>query len=460
MTAETPKYNPEEIKDSAKRQETAQDIGKRKAEIKYDKETPEGRKTLSDEWMKKANLSEAQIKAIDDKLWILSTDSEEIKDEKKKKWQKENGLDDDGVLGWKSLEKLDTQITEEVTQNDDSLSSNPDLNGLQHIESEDVKQKESDRDETLEEALKDDYIDDGEALLDKDNNTLTRTELNGEKVLMGTLENEGKIYDVEKKIYETPEDRESRVASDKILDLTKTEGEWGVEKTGKADKIDETQYFRDGEKVIKYEKNPSGETVYTVADIKDGKVWEFQNTKYEELPSSFRWKNASILAEQLKTDFWDKKIADISSDKPEITRILEKIRDTADTSSPQSMKGESYKGEKIGDLTVNQYIEFSKNPDSFASSDFVKNAKGPVDPEEYGIKSDYTYAMGKEWRKIAIPRGGANLDTIKIADTNGEFKSQREWLESFAKRDDITANKRYSVEGSPDLEFQKQRREE
>ncbi len=176
------------------------------------------------------------------------------------------------MLGWKSLEKLDTQITEEVTQNDDSLSSNPDLNGLQHIESEDVKQKESDRDETLEEALKDDYIDDGEALLDKDNNTLTRTELNGEKVLMGTLENEGKIYDVEKKIYETPEDRESRVASDKILDLTKTEGEWGVEKTGKADKIDETQYFRDGEKVIKYEKNPSGETVYTVADIKDGKV--------------------------------------------------------------------------------------------------------------------------------------------------------------------------------------------
>lgn len=169
---------------------------------------------------------------------------------------------------------MDAQITEKVAQNDDSLSSNPDLNGLQHIENEDVEQKETDRDETLAAAVKDDYIDDGKALLDKDNNTLTRTELNGEKVLMGTLENEGKIYDTEKKIYETPEDRESRVTSDKILDLTKTEGEWGVEKSGKEDKIDETQYFRDGDKVIKFNKKPgeAGESVYTVADIKDGKL--------------------------------------------------------------------------------------------------------------------------------------------------------------------------------------------
>lgn len=61
----------------------------------------------------------------------------------------------------------------------------------------------------------------------------------------------------------------------------------------------------------------------------------------------------------------------------------------------QARKGDHY-GEKMQDLTVNQYLEFSKKPDSFADSDFVKKANGPVDPEEYGIKSDYKYANGAE----------------------------------------------------------------
>lgn len=92
IEAETAKYNPEQIRDAQKRQETAQDIGRRKAEIKYDKATPEGRKTLSKEWIKKANLSEAQIKAINEELGIQEGDSEEVQDQKRSKWQSENGL--------------------------------------------------------------------------------------------------------------------------------------------------------------------------------------------------------------------------------------------------------------------------------------------------------------------------------------------------------------------------------
>lgn len=92
VEAETAKYNPEEIKDIEKRKATAQDIGKRKGEIKYDKKTPDGRETLSKEWMKKANLSEAQIKAIDDLVGITEGDDATVRDTKRKKWQSENGL--------------------------------------------------------------------------------------------------------------------------------------------------------------------------------------------------------------------------------------------------------------------------------------------------------------------------------------------------------------------------------
>lgn len=92
IEAETAKYNPEEIKDVENRQKTAQDIGKRKAVIGYNKETPDGRETLSKEWMKKARLSEAQIKAIDDLVGITEDDDANTRDAKRKKWQGENGL--------------------------------------------------------------------------------------------------------------------------------------------------------------------------------------------------------------------------------------------------------------------------------------------------------------------------------------------------------------------------------
>lgn len=94
VEAETAKYNPEEIKDAKNREKTAQDIAERKGkgEIKYDKESPDGREALSKEWMKKARLSEAQIKAIDDLVGITESDDATLRDTKRKKWQSENGL--------------------------------------------------------------------------------------------------------------------------------------------------------------------------------------------------------------------------------------------------------------------------------------------------------------------------------------------------------------------------------
>lgn len=92
IEAETAKYNPEEIKDTEKRKTTAQDIGNRKATIGYNKETPDGRETLSKEWMKKARLSEAQIKAIDNLVGITEDDDATVRDRKRKEWQSENGV--------------------------------------------------------------------------------------------------------------------------------------------------------------------------------------------------------------------------------------------------------------------------------------------------------------------------------------------------------------------------------
>ncbi len=134
IEAETAKYNPEEIQDAKKRQETAQDIGKRKGEIKYNKETPEGRQTLSKEWIKKANLSDSQTKALDQELGLKAESTAEERDGAIKKWQKENGLTDDGILGWKTLEKMDKKIEEKHLTEGENKAYEQSSNGDDAVE--------------------------------------------------------------------------------------------------------------------------------------------------------------------------------------------------------------------------------------------------------------------------------------------------------------------------------------
>jgi hypothetical protein len=73
MTAEAPKteevkYDRGLVENKATREQISKDLIKEKQKIKYDTATPEGKSKLSEEWMKRAHLSEAQKDHIFKKL--------------------------------------------------------------------------------------------------------------------------------------------------------------------------------------------------------------------------------------------------------------------------------------------------------------------------------------------------------------------------------------------------------
>lgn len=115
---ETPKeYSRESISGAEKRQKTAKEIRDEKGSDKRD--TAEGKKELSESWIKKANLSPEQIKKVKEKLGIKDSMPAEEQAKVVTEWQKKNGLEDtrnpknNGIIGWQTLEKLDTMIEEE-----------------------------------------------------------------------------------------------------------------------------------------------------------------------------------------------------------------------------------------------------------------------------------------------------------------------------------------------------------
>lgn len=86
---------------------------------------------------------------------------------------------------------------------------------------------------------------------------------------------------------------------------------------------------------------------------------------------------------------------------------------------------------KMAELTLKEYQQFQEKPESFASSNLIPKDGTAIDPNEYGIKSDFKYAQDSVGNKIKIPvRGDVSMDTIRVTDVAGnKEKSQREWLE-------------------------------
>lgn len=46
----------------------------------------------------------------------------------------------------------------------------------------------------------------------------------------------------------------------------------------------------------------------------------------------------------------------------------------------------------MAELTLEQYRDFQKKPESFASSNLIPKDGTAIDPNEYGIKSEWKYA--------------------------------------------------------------------
>lgn len=116
----------------------------------------------------------------------------------------------------------------------------------------------------------------------------------------------------------------------------------------------------------------------------------------------------------------------------------------------------------MGRLTLGEYNDFNKNPDSFATSEFVPERINLqfTDPEYYGIETKwYEYARETGGSVIKRPKVGANMDNTMVSTNGKDFESQRSWLEkNIAKieTDTPTNHHEYVVLGSENLRFSKQ----
>ncbi|MBP6920961.1 hypothetical protein KBB89_00205 [Candidatus Gracilibacteria bacterium] len=112
---------------------------------------------------------------------------------------------------------------------------------------------------------------------------------------------------------------------------------------------------------------------------------------------------------------------------------------------------------ELAKLTVKQFHELRERPELFAKSDIVPKDGTPIDPNEYGIKSDFKYARDGVGNRIKMPVGEKpTMNNIIITDVDdGQDRSQRTWIERQVGQDSKKTGTDYKLPGSPDLMFQK-----
>lgn len=144
---EEPKYSRNEIADQEKRSKAIEGI---RADNKWVDKTKsaEGKKELSQTWLNKANLSPEQKKAVCDELLVKDIDSETPKELERRVKALQKHLwfadkDCDGILGWKTLEKVDKMIEDQHNLEDEERGEKrSDKLGLARIaEEEDWEKK-------------------------------------------------------------------------------------------------------------------------------------------------------------------------------------------------------------------------------------------------------------------------------------------------------------------------------
>lgn len=288
MTAESPKYSRQEISDEAKRKSTAEEI--RTANKGVDKKkTPEGKKELSQTWIQKANLTPAQKQALCDELLVKDIENTTAEELQRRviALQKHLGFpekDCDGILWWKTLEKVD-QIVENQHKLEDEeggIQNNEDWYGFDRVANQENRMKErTERTEKLRTALEQwqtEWLTD----INGENLMLDGVDPNGEKILKGTNENSDKYYNIDTGTYETAEQRSERIAKqDQETEDQKTKRLSSLKEAMNSDDRAKTENIVDGEDRLSVQVGEDGEK-YLQRDS-DGKVLNFETGEYETM---------------------------------------------------------------------------------------------------------------------------------------------------------------------------------
>ncbi len=112
---EAPKYSAETIKNADERKKVAQEF---RTEW-VDKKTNEGKRNLSLRWIEKSWLTkEGGIARIYEELGIDENSTHDQFVQAVENFQKAHWLDGDGILGWKTLEVMDTEIDQGEEDNE------------------------------------------------------------------------------------------------------------------------------------------------------------------------------------------------------------------------------------------------------------------------------------------------------------------------------------------------------
>ncbi len=293
MTAESPKYSRQEISDESKRKSTAEEI--RTANKWVDKKkTPEGKKELSQTWVQKANLTPAQKQALCDELLVKDIDSEDPKELERRviALQKHLGFpekDCDGILWWKTLEKVDQMVEDQHKLEDEEggIQNNEDGYGFDRVANEETKEKDR---AARKEKLKTDLESwNTEWLTDADGKTLMLEESNWEKLLKGTGDNSDKYYNIETDTYETKAQRDERIAKykDQTTEEYKTKmAEIADEMKSNPDVYSDTEvgkstYNFNGEELSLEGEAPNQYITRTVNGKKQ--MWESESESWEDI---------------------------------------------------------------------------------------------------------------------------------------------------------------------------------
>lgn len=287
MSTEQPKYSRAEISDESKRKKAAEEI-KTASKWVDKKKTPEGKKELSQTWVQKANLTPAQKETLCDELLVKDIDSEDPKELERRviALQKHLGFpekDCDGILWWKTLEKVDQMVEDQhKLEDEDSGEKNEDNGyGLDRVAHEEQRKKEkAEKPVQLKKQLAA-WQTEG---LEDINGSILQVEdgENGEKLLRWTGENSDKYYDIDSWTYETKDERTSRIAKVNSETQNQREQELAALKknmnSGDRGVTENLVYWEDqlsvqiGENGDKYLQRDS-----------DGKILNFETGEYESM---------------------------------------------------------------------------------------------------------------------------------------------------------------------------------
>jgi hypothetical protein len=378
--------------------------------------------------------------AIYKRIGITDDMDAKTRDAKVKEYQGGKKIKADGIIGPQMLENLENEIGDNIAQGDSNAGDVGDFNPY--------------ADDAFQEADKRMTIEETEAQETEKEEKMSKfyTEHGDTDFDVALLEEAG-IDEVEYSIYKKGKKKEKEweeqpIKKDRVEDISTIQLTDGTEKKLEDQtwqEVNGKNYFRAWEELIRVDENG------TFNQYTENKDWK--KVDFKDLPPALQEKAGKNKLEELmkNPEFADKKIGEL--DDKVGWKGTEAIMEWFLASQPRP----EWKS-KIGELTLSQLKQFQEKPESFASSNLIPKDGTAIDPNEYGIKSEWKYAEDSVWNKIKIPvKGDITMDTIMVTDVaDNKEKSQKKWLEWLVNDTSIEAGRDYVVAGSPNLMLRKE----